>query len=136
MKKRNLNLELEYGWEKTDFVYPNKYLGHNYPAIYTWVLFSNSGEKSYYLGETENLSRRIYHYMNPGPSQTTNIRLKKEMNKSKKVILYVLNMNTLQINGKALSKEDLKDKYIRKGIESLLIKELKISKNGRIIHNR
>ncbi len=136
MKKRNLNLDFEYGWEKTDFVYPNRYPGHNYPTIYTWVLISKSGEKSYYLGETGKLSGRVSHYMNPGPTQATNLRIKAEMEKSKEVLLYTININNLKLNGINISETDLEDKYIRRGLEGLLIRELRMRKNGHIIHNR
>ena len=129
MKKRNLSLDFEYGWEKTDFVYPNRYPGHDYPTIYTWVLISGSGDKSYYLGETGRLSRRISRYINPGSSQATNLRIKAEMDKSKEVLLYKINIDSLKLNGENISETELEDKYIRRGLEGLLIRELRMRKN-------
>jgi len=48
------------------------------PAIYCFRIRLGNGERRY-VGETENLSRRFSHYVNPGPSQQTNIRLKQLM---------------------------------------------------------
>jgi hypothetical protein len=136
MKKRKLNLDFEYGWKKTDFVYPKSFLGHKHPAIYTWVLIAKNGEKSYYLGETSNLTQRVSRYMRPGRSQATNIRIKAEMDNSKEVLLYTIDINTLVLNGQKLDKSELEDKYTRRGLEGLLIRELKMRKSGHIIHNR
>jgi hypothetical protein len=44
------------------------------PGIYRFKIDSNNGI-SYYVGETDNLFRRMGHYRNPGPSQPTNIRM-------------------------------------------------------------
>jgi hypothetical protein len=45
------------------------------PGIYRFTITESSGSKCYYVGETENLSRRMNHYRQPGPTQQTNIRL-------------------------------------------------------------
>jgi hypothetical protein len=37
--------------------------------------FAKDGITHAYIGETDRLRRRFYHYRNPGPSQQTNIRL-------------------------------------------------------------
>jgi hypothetical protein len=44
-------------------------------GLYRFLLSSPSGPASLYVGEAEDLRRRMYHYCNPGPSQRTNIRL-------------------------------------------------------------
>ena len=44
------------------------------PALYRIRLTGAGGERRY-VGETSNLSRRMYQYCNPGPTQQTNIRL-------------------------------------------------------------
>jgi hypothetical protein len=40
------------------------------------------------------------------------------------------------LNGQKLDKSELEDKYTRRGLEGLLIRELKMRKSGHIIHNR
>ena len=46
-------------------VYASRFIGQDRPTIY--------------IGETENIQRRIAHYRNPGPSQQTNIRLNQKI---------------------------------------------------------
>ncbi len=43
------------------------------PGIYRFTI-TTSVEKTY-IGETDNLRRRMQHYRSPGPSQQTNVRL-------------------------------------------------------------
>lgn len=74
--------------------------------------------------------------MRPGRSQATNLRIKAEMDNSKEVSLYVIDINTLVLNGQKLDKSELEDKYTRRGLEGLLIRELRMRKSGHIIHNR
>lgn len=44
------------------------------PAIYRFRILKD-GQEERYIGETINIRRRLYHYINPGPSQTTNVRV-------------------------------------------------------------
>lgn len=44
------------------------------PGVYRFLI-RGSQKQSIYVGETDNLQRRFQHYRNPGPSQTTNIRI-------------------------------------------------------------
>lgn len=132
---KNLKLEVKYKWKKTDFTFPNSFPGHKHSAIYTWVLVSKNRKKSYYLGETSNLSQRVSRYMRAKSHQVTNFRMKKEMDKSKEVLLYILDIDRLMLNGKKLLTSELESKDIRKGLEGLLIRELRVRKKGHIIHN-
>jgi hypothetical protein len=45
------------------------------PGIYRFRIEHREGSVSFYVGETDNLFRRMGHYRNPGPSQQTNVRL-------------------------------------------------------------
>lgn len=45
------------------------------PGVYRFRLLGRSDSTSAYIGETDNLRRRASHYRNPGPSQSTNIRM-------------------------------------------------------------
>jgi hypothetical protein len=47
------------------------------PAIYRFRIRQGNSEKRY-IGQTENLARRLGNYRNPGPTQQTNVRLNAE----------------------------------------------------------
>jgi hypothetical protein len=47
------------------------------PAIYRFRIRQGDAERRY-IGQTENLARRLGHYKNPGPTQHTNIRMNAE----------------------------------------------------------
>jgi hypothetical protein len=89
-------LDIDCAWEpvisapKTRYVYPhpvNKYIEEHYskPVVYRWA-FSKArhgsgpdtmrSAQAVYIGETENLARRLRGYLHPGPSQATNKRMK------------------------------------------------------------
>lgn len=46
----------------------------NRPGLYRFDIISADG-RTQYIGETDQLSRRLQHYRTPGPSQQTNLRL-------------------------------------------------------------
>jgi hypothetical protein len=45
------------------------------PGVYQWV-FRHDGRERRYVGEAENLRRRFAKYTAPGPSQSTNLRMR------------------------------------------------------------
>ncbi|HEY8754909.1 MAG TPA: hypothetical protein VIN65_00950 [Candidatus Dormibacteraeota bacterium] len=45
------------------------------PGIYRFRITDTDGTHHVYVGETDNLQRRMAHYRKPGPSQFTNLRL-------------------------------------------------------------
>jgi hypothetical protein len=45
------------------------------PGLYRLRLRTSSGIESNYVGQSDSLRRRFFHYRNPGPTQSTNIRL-------------------------------------------------------------
>lgn len=49
------------------------------PGVYRFRLLGPSESISTYIGETDNLRRRSYHYRNPGPTQQTNIRMQRRI---------------------------------------------------------
>jgi hypothetical protein len=51
------------------------------PGIYRFAIAEANGSTCFYVGETDNLSRRMSHYRNPGPSQQTNVRLHARLQK-------------------------------------------------------
>jgi hypothetical protein len=44
------------------------------PGVYAFR-FAGHEPATMYIGETDNLQRRVAHYRNPGPTQSTHIRL-------------------------------------------------------------
>ena len=47
------------------------------PGLYRFQLRGGASAR-HYVGETDNLRRRLQHYRTPGPTQQTNIRMNKE----------------------------------------------------------
>jgi hypothetical protein len=45
------------------------------PGLYRLRLKTSDGIESNYVGQSDSLRRRFFHYRNPGPTQVTNIRL-------------------------------------------------------------
>ena len=45
------------------------------PGLYRLRLRTSDGIESNYVGQSDSLRRRFFHYRNPGPTQSTNIRL-------------------------------------------------------------
>ena len=95
------------------------------PAIYRWIIFKEvvTDLRRVYIGEAELLPRRIYGYLNPGPSQHTNQRLKaeleKELSNGHKVALEALSFNPFHIDDISISMSDLNDKAVRHFLEDL-----------------
>jgi len=145
-----VNIALKYKWIPVEnqpgvhYQFPEEISSHfranwNGPAVYRWIVFQQEpGDlRQLYVGETELLPRRIYGYLNPGPSQRTNQRLKaefeKELSNGHKVILEVLSFESLSIEGISISMGDLTDKMVRRVLESLFT--MYYSKSGYIVLN-
>ena len=109
-------LELEYEWtsvlrdDGAPYRFPSPltqgkagpYAG---PAVYRWLPFLNTpgDTQRVYIGEAANLARRVYHYLNPGPTQQTTIRIRALMDavlvQGMQVQLDALRIGRLTING-------------------------------------
>lgn len=48
------------------------------PGVYQFAL-AQDGSSLFYIGQADNIARRLQHYRTPGPSQQTNIRLNRLM---------------------------------------------------------
>lgn len=97
------------------------------PYVYRWLILEKSEEYLFnmYLGETENLYRRIYHYLKPGPSQQTNIRLNNLFQESiaegNDIKLEVLEFDEIELGEVKVTPTDLSKKHARRFVESLLL---------------
>ncbi len=99
----------------------------NGPAVYRWVIYATEpGDlRRVYIGEAEMLSRRIRGYLNPGPTQQTNIRMKAEFEgeiaAGHKVMLEALHFDALDLSGVKLTMGDLSDKNTRRFLEASIV---------------
>ncbi|MCE9653557.1 MAG: hypothetical protein K8Q89_10995 [Nitrosarchaeum sp.] len=132
-----INLTIDFEWNsvlenKSDqYVFPNivtDYMRQKYrmPAIYRWIVDSDGMIESIYIGETVELCpRRVYGYLNPGPSQMTNIRINNlfdELIKRGKIIrLEYLVFSDFLFDGKKITDQDLIKKNIRVLLENIMI---------------
>lgn len=117
--------------ESSQYVFPNTitaYMRQKYraPAIYRWIIESDGRIESVYIGETEELCpRRVYGYLNPGPSQMTNIRINNLFDdlikKGKTIRLEYLVFSDFSFDGKKITAQDLVKKNIRVLLENIMI---------------
>lgn len=97
------------------------------PVIYRWNIYDNNpgDKKLIYIGETEILTRRINGYINPGPTQQTNKRIKglfdAHIGNKSKVCIEILRIDKFTFGDIEIGNSDLIDKHVRKTIEGILI---------------
>ena len=134
-----LSIEVAFEWEAVrmsedgEYFFPQpvtKFMRQSYPgpAVYRRNIYKDrpTDRKLVYIGETEKLApNRIRGYLNPGPSQQTNQRLKREfeeyLEQGLNVRLEVLRLGQVTIGDISLGPDDLQDKHVRQFIEELLI---------------
>jgi hypothetical protein len=95
------------------------------PAVYRWLVYKTiPGDlKEIYVGETDQLSRRIQHYLRPGPSQATNKRINYLFHQRAaagcRIVLQYLSFTAFHVGGHVFSPNDLTKKHIRVALEHL-----------------
>lgn len=129
-------IELEYHWvsvinkDGSKYRFPDERgtIGTSYarPAIYRWAVSDPDGNNMYYIGEAMDLRRRIYGYLNPGPTQETNKWMNKELSRLVEegfvVELEVIDGLRLFLGaGLSFSDKDLESKHFRRLIENLML---------------
>jgi hypothetical protein len=129
---------INYEWQPVEldpgkpFNYPSSlnkaFIGNNSkPALYRWALKDENGLLTgAYIGETENLVRRIKGYLRPGPTQQTNIRMRKNfldhIESGGIVELQILKFEPFGINNvNVYDESQLGNSYIRKMMENFLL---------------
>ena len=132
----NLQVGMVYEWVRvledgtTPYEFPHRVSQHmrqqhSGPAIYRWTIHRQADITGVYIGETEALPRRIYHYLKPGPTQQTNIRLHKAFTVAKEhglsVTLEVLRFTPSQVAGHSISQASLEEKTVRVLLEHLML---------------
>ncbi|WP_297487306.1 hypothetical protein [Thermococcus sp.] len=147
-----ITIEVEYEWkpvindEGKRYSFPMRFKEfkrgfrsyYNFPAIYRWVIRKNEEIIAVYIGEAENIGRRVYGYINPGPSQQTNKRLNSLFHEcistGLKVELELLKIHKLRIHGYDISPVDLSGKHLRLLLENLMIEIHR--QNGYVLLNK
>jgi len=147
-----LTIEIKYEWgpiindKGQRYVFPMRFKEfkrgfrsyYNFPAIYRWVIRKNEKIVAVYIGEAENIGRRIYGYLNPGPSQQTNKRLNslfhEYISTGLKVELELLKIHNLRIHKDEMSPVDLSSKHLRLLLENLMIEIHR--QNGYVLLNK
>ena len=136
-----LKIAISYEWqaillrEKVEYLFPlaiTPFMRMRYkdPAVYRWNIYRKTAEdkKIVYIGEAQELCpKRLYGYLNPGPTQQTNKRIKAEfevyLRDGLNIRLDICNIHGITFGDSVLGKESLVDKYIRRLIEAALVVE-------------
>jgi len=97
------------------------------PAIYRWLAYAQEigDRRDIYIGEAENLSRRIQGYLQPGSNQQTNVRMNARFRALTSEGLHVtiqrLRIGSLSLGEYEVGSSDLFNKHVRVFIEHMLI---------------
>lgn len=103
---------------------------YSVPAVYRWRIHPGDQGKpeELYIGEAENLSRRIRHVLTPGAKtkkKNTNARLREQLDvrcrAGKRVFLDYLDFPPFQLNGALITADLLREGFLRKAIENLCL---------------
>jgi hypothetical protein len=99
---------------------------HPGPSIYRWVSRRPDWTvESVYVGETDNLGRRIYGYLNPGPSQQTNLRMNAELKElvagDHVVTLERVKFKSIRLGDVEIPTTSLANKHVRVMLEHALL---------------
>jgi len=102
------------------------------PAIYGWFV----NDIPVYVGEAENLKRRIQYYTTPGPSQQTNQRMKEyfQERQAQGNVVSLAVLRGIRLNGQRIGPGTLTDKFLRRLIEAICIRVF--SESGYELQNR
>ena len=139
---QSLTLNLEYAWTPVlddndqPYTFPSP-LGFRIrgewarPAVYRWAIKIGNKIDSVHIGEADDLSRRIYQYLNPGAAQQANAKVKSALAQQALrggvVTLDALTVTNGSLNNQPLGKDALREHSVRRAIESLLTLEARKS---------
>ncbi|MBI1955769.1 MAG: hypothetical protein HYS38_05200 [Acidobacteria bacterium] len=111
------------------YFYPNNQFTlsrdtYSRPAIYRWSLHTQEGKRKFLVGETENLYKRIGHYLKHGnPRNTHHIKIRemfdKTLDSGGEVSLEILKFEPFKINGVSFLPDRLYDPFVRLVLENL-----------------
>jgi hypothetical protein len=106
------------------------------PGVYAFRFAGPEGVTSVYVGEAENLQRRVAHYRNPGPTQATNIRVNERMRShlslNSRITMQLIVDAQVEVDGNAEAC-DLSNAFARRFVENAAL--LAIAKTGQKVEN-
>lgn len=138
-----LQINIAYEWqpvflrEKVEYLFPmaiSPYMRSEYrgPAVFKWDIYQKTtGDKKLaYIGEAQELCpRRLYGYLNPGPTQEANKKVNAAfrgyLNEKLNIKLYVCRIQEIVFAGSVLTPEAIKDVHNRRMITEAMMFEHK-----------
>jgi hypothetical protein len=138
-----LQIKFSYEWQpvylrdKVEYLFPmtiTPYMRTKYkdPAIFKWEIFQKipGDKKLVYIGDAQELCpKRLYGYLNPGPTQKTNQKINTEfrgyLKEKLSIRLDICNFREIFYKDSVMDKAALDDKYMRLMIVNAMIIEHK-----------
>jgi hypothetical protein len=128
-------LDLGYRWDAVNgeggpYRFPEKITRsmralYDGPAVYCWSVDWPGRAPARYVGETENMIRRLRAFLQPGPTRETNWRLKQYLKAARarrvNVTLEVLRFEPFVVNGFKVTMRALTNPHVRRLLENLVI---------------
>jgi hypothetical protein len=126
-----LQIKISYDWqsvflrEKVEYLFPmaiTPFMRSKYrePAVFKWDIYQKTpgDRKLVYIGDAQELCpKRLYGYLNPGPTQKTNQKINTEfrgyLKEKLNIKLDICNIYKIDYQEALLGKLALDDKYIR-----------------------
>jgi hypothetical protein len=136
-----LDFTLAYEWQavlmrdKVEYLFPlaiTPYMRAKYkePAVFRWNIYQKTAgdKKLFLLGESQELCpRRLYGYLNPGPTQQTNKRIKTllegQIREGFNVSLDICVIHEIKFGDSVLGQQALGDRYMRQLIQAAMMVE-------------
>jgi hypothetical protein len=136
-----LQLRLTYEWqvvnlrENVDYSFPmaiSPYMRTRYklPAVFKWDIFQKTpgDKKLVYIGEAQELCpKRLYGYLNPGPTQLANKKVNSEfrdyLKQKLKIRLEICQIQEINFGNSVFEMNALADKHVRRMVSEALIVE-------------
>ncbi|MCI0724311.1 MAG: hypothetical protein L0338_35910 [Acidobacteria bacterium] len=134
------SLEIKYHWadvqssQGVTYRFPEKvtdFMKEKYtrPAVYRWTVRSATlSLRALYVGETDNLVRRVGQYLSPGARQATNLRLKAYFDaargRDERIELQAFEFEPFEINKVQFTRDLLGHSHVRKMLENFILAEL------------
>ncbi len=136
-----LQIKLDYEWkpvylrENVEYLFPmaiSPFMRSKYkePAVFKWEIYQKTpgDKKLVYIGEAQELCpKRLYGYLNPGPTQLANKKVNTEfrgyLREHLKIKLEVCRIREIDFGESVLEDNAFSDKHIRRLVAEALIVE-------------
>ena len=140
----DLQIKLTYEWqavylrENVEYLFPmaiSPFMRAKYkvPAVFKWDIYQKTpgDKKLIYIGEAQELCpRRLYGYLNPGPTQLANKKVNEEfrryLREKLKIGLEICQVKEVQLGGLTLDTDAFTDKHVRRlAVEAFIVAHTK-----------